>query len=192
MLSCLGTFGDQIGSFLSLPSPPAPKHNRLITKVRKTQHQNPEFGHTWGEIENKHAKMYISVNRLVTNHISDQGRPDPRGGLCCFWCPNKNWTLSIDASDALKIIKNEIELRKLQVWEYVFYLYNFIKSLITTEQHTKNLLSVPELAFVGFGGLFIWVLNPFYFGACNFLNSILFLWFLWTFLASLSIFVTHA
>jgi hypothetical protein len=29
-------------------------------KVRKTQHQNPEFGHTQGEIQNKPAKKYIS------------------------------------------------------------------------------------------------------------------------------------
>jgi hypothetical protein len=83
MLSCLGTFGDQIGSFLSLPPPPAPKRNRVISKVRKTQHQNPEFGHTRGEIQNKHAKMYIRVNRLVINHLSTQSRPDPRGGLYC-------------------------------------------------------------------------------------------------------------
>jgi len=90
MLSCVGTFGDQIGSFLSPPAPPPPKRNRAITKVRKTQHQNPEFGHTWGEIQNKHAKMYIMAKWLVTNHVSDQGRPDPRVGLCCFWYPNKN------------------------------------------------------------------------------------------------------
>jgi hypothetical protein len=29
---------------------------RVIRKVRKTQHQNPEFGHTQGEIQNKPAK----------------------------------------------------------------------------------------------------------------------------------------
>ncbi len=36
--------------------------NRVIHKVRKTQHQNPEFGHTQGEIQKKKpAKKYISI-----------------------------------------------------------------------------------------------------------------------------------
>jgi hypothetical protein len=30
-------------------------------KVRKTQHQNPEFGQTQGEIKKKPAKKYISI-----------------------------------------------------------------------------------------------------------------------------------
>jgi hypothetical protein len=37
---------------------------RIIPKVRKTQHQNPEFGHTQGEIpppKKKPAKKYISI-----------------------------------------------------------------------------------------------------------------------------------
>jgi hypothetical protein len=29
---------------------------RVIRKVRKTQHQNPEFGHTQGEIKKKPCK----------------------------------------------------------------------------------------------------------------------------------------
>ncbi len=33
---------------------------RVICKVRKTQHQNPEFGHTQGEIFLKPAKEYSS------------------------------------------------------------------------------------------------------------------------------------
>jgi len=39
----------------------------LVTrKVRKTQHQNPEFGHTQGEIQQpkkKPAKQYISIQQ---------------------------------------------------------------------------------------------------------------------------------
>jgi len=35
--------------------------NRVIRKVRKTQHQNPEFGHTQGEIKIKAAKKYFSI-----------------------------------------------------------------------------------------------------------------------------------
>jgi hypothetical protein len=31
-------------------------YNRVIHKVRKTQHQNPEFGHTQGEIQKTRAK----------------------------------------------------------------------------------------------------------------------------------------
>jgi hypothetical protein len=38
-------------------------YNRLIRKVRETQHQNPEFGHTQGEIKKKPAKKYISIQR---------------------------------------------------------------------------------------------------------------------------------
>ncbi len=34
---------------------------RVIRKVRQTQHQNPEFGHTQGEIFKKPAKKYISI-----------------------------------------------------------------------------------------------------------------------------------
>jgi hypothetical protein len=33
----------------------------LSGKVRKTQHQNPKFGHTQGEIKKKAAKKYISI-----------------------------------------------------------------------------------------------------------------------------------
>jgi hypothetical protein len=36
---------------------------RVIHKVRKTQHQNPEFGHTQGEIKEKPAKKYTSIQR---------------------------------------------------------------------------------------------------------------------------------
>jgi di/tripeptidase len=35
---------------------------KTCKKVRKTQHQNPEFGHTQGEIQKKKpAKKYISI-----------------------------------------------------------------------------------------------------------------------------------
>jgi hypothetical protein len=34
---------------------------RDIRKVRKRQHQYPEFGHTQGEIKKKPAKKYISI-----------------------------------------------------------------------------------------------------------------------------------
>jgi hypothetical protein len=36
---------------------------RVIHKVRKIQHQYPEFGHKQREIQNKPAKEYISIQR---------------------------------------------------------------------------------------------------------------------------------
>jgi hypothetical protein len=36
-------------------------NSRVIRKVRKTQHQNPEFGHIQGGIQKKPAKKYISI-----------------------------------------------------------------------------------------------------------------------------------
>jgi hypothetical protein len=35
--------------------------NKAICEVRQTQHQNPEFGHTQGEIQKTPAKKYISI-----------------------------------------------------------------------------------------------------------------------------------
>jgi hypothetical protein len=34
--------------------------------------------------------IFITVEQLVSEQLSAQ---DPRGGLHCFWCPNKTWTL---------------------------------------------------------------------------------------------------
>jgi hypothetical protein len=62
----------------------------------------------WGE-----KSLYTKVEQPMSNHLSAQGRLDPRGGLHCFWCPNKTWTLAIGASDALKIVKNELKFRKV-------------------------------------------------------------------------------
>jgi hypothetical protein len=36
---------------------------RVTRKVRKIQHQNPEFGHTHGEITKNPPKKYISIQR---------------------------------------------------------------------------------------------------------------------------------
>jgi hypothetical protein len=38
-------------------------HDRVIRIVRQTQHQNPEFRHTQGNIKKKPAKKYISIQR---------------------------------------------------------------------------------------------------------------------------------
>jgi hypothetical protein len=36
---------------------------RVIGKVRKTQHQNPEFGHTQGDIQKNSANKYVSIQQ---------------------------------------------------------------------------------------------------------------------------------
>jgi hypothetical protein len=46
-------FLEKVGDFLG--------DIRDIHKVRKRQHQYPEFGHTRGEIQKKPAKKYISI-----------------------------------------------------------------------------------------------------------------------------------
>jgi len=55
----------------------------------------------------------VRVEGPVNEPLSAQSRPDPRRVLCCFWCPNKTWTPPLGASDALKIFKNWLEMRKL-------------------------------------------------------------------------------
>jgi hypothetical protein len=42
---------------------PKPANIRVIRKVRKTQHQNPECGHTEGGIKKNPAKKYISIQQ---------------------------------------------------------------------------------------------------------------------------------
>jgi hypothetical protein len=44
---------------------------RVICKVRKTQHQNPKFDHTRGEISKKLAKKYISFQRRVGGVVGE-------------------------------------------------------------------------------------------------------------------------
>jgi hypothetical protein len=41
-----------------------------------------------------------------------QGRLDPRGGVSCFWCPNKTGTSLVVAFDTLTIVENGLEMRK--------------------------------------------------------------------------------
>jgi len=58
----------------------------LISKVRKTQHQNPEFGHTEGEIQKKPAKKKLGIQRCETQktinfHLSFLF---PRRLHCCY------------------------------------------------------------------------------------------------------------
>jgi hypothetical protein len=52
--------------------------------------------------------------RPVSKHLSAQGRPDPRGGLCCVCFTNRTWTPLIAASGTLQIVENWLKLRMLQ------------------------------------------------------------------------------
>jgi len=67
----------------------------------------------WNASEIPTFFLHSRINQLVSKHLSTQGRLDLKGGLCCFWCPNKAWTPLIGASSTQKIIINTIELRKL-------------------------------------------------------------------------------
>jgi hypothetical protein len=71
-------------------------HNREMRTVRKTQHQNPEFGPKPGEIrKNQQKKKYISIqerrarnsNFLVVNWVSSCIDPSflcPERLHCCY------------------------------------------------------------------------------------------------------------
>jgi hypothetical protein len=50
----------------------------------------------------------------MNDHLIAYGKPDPKGWLHCFWCPNKTSTLHIGTLGTLIIVKNGFELRKLQ------------------------------------------------------------------------------
>jgi hypothetical protein len=53
------------------------------------------------------------VEWLVSEHLSAQGNPDPSGGLHYFFFLKKSWTPPLGASDALNIVQNGLEMRKL-------------------------------------------------------------------------------
>jgi hypothetical protein len=41
------------------------RHIRVICSVMKTEHQNPEFGHKWGEIKKNLAKKCIGIHNVL-------------------------------------------------------------------------------------------------------------------------------
>jgi hypothetical protein len=69
---------DSSNSLLPHTLPNAYLYITLICKVRKTQHHNPEFGHTQGEIQKKPEKKYISnsmgdsTQKTIKKYISIQ------------------------------------------------------------------------------------------------------------------------
>jgi hypothetical protein len=54
------------------------------------------------------------VDWPVTEQLSAWGGPDPREGFHCFCCPNETSSPPLSASDTLTIVKNGLEMRKLQ------------------------------------------------------------------------------
>ncbi len=63
-------------------------YNRVIRKVRKTQRQYPEFGHTHGEIKKKPAKKYISIQRGMKLRKFNFGGKSVFHPVCPFsWAP---------------------------------------------------------------------------------------------------------
>jgi hypothetical protein len=50
----------------------------------------------------------------MVEHLSNQGRPNSRGRLHWFYCPNKTWTPPISTYNTLNIVKNIINLKKIE------------------------------------------------------------------------------
>jgi hypothetical protein len=73
----------------------------------------------------------------MTKHLNVHGKWDPRGGLHCFCCPNKTWTLVINTFSTQKNIKNIIDVKKLQPPK-VKGVKNSNKKKKTTEHYTQT------------------------------------------------------
>jgi hypothetical protein len=54
------------------------------------------------------------VDQPVTKHLSNQDKPNPKGGLCYIKYPNKTWTPPLGTFDTLTIVKYKIKWKKLQ------------------------------------------------------------------------------
>jgi hypothetical protein len=82
------------------------------------------------------------VDGLVTKQ---QGRLDPRGGLRCFWCPNKTGASPVGASDTLTIVENRLEMRKFWSSRVVKGVKNSKKTNHQTLQRLVSLRSKTSL-----------------------------------------------
>jgi len=49
----------------------------------------------------------------VSEHLSIQSKPNPRGKFRCFWCPKKTWMPPLGTFDVLKIVKNGLDMKLL-------------------------------------------------------------------------------
>jgi len=84
------------------------------------------------------------------------------------------WPLLLSTLITFLLILNDLKCYKSTTWSST----NHLGTLIAREQHTRNFLSVQELAFVVLGGLFCWVLDPLYFEVLTFPFLIYFWWLL--------------
>jgi hypothetical protein len=69
------------------------------------------------------------------------------------------WPLLLSTLITFLLILNNLKCCKNTIWNSENHLW----TLIATEQHKMKILSVWELTFVMFSGLFFWVLEPLYF-----------------------------
>jgi hypothetical protein len=65
------------------------------------------------EIRRTIRELY-RVEQLVSEHLSAQGRLNPRVRLCCFWCLNKLEFLLLAHLTHYYFFKNGLETRKLR------------------------------------------------------------------------------
>jgi len=131
-----------------------PMHPSSLRAFQRHQPRTQSEASWFSESHSYKTKQITLVNWPVIEHLSSQGRPDRREGLCCFWCPNKTW-IFLDVSNTLKIVKNEMKLRKVLPLK-VEGVKNSKKKHHQTLQrlvpeHTKNSLYVALilLEFVG-------------------------------------------
>jgi hypothetical protein len=57
----------------------------------------------------------------MIEHVSTQGKMDPKGGIRCFSCPNKTWTLPLNlhiwhVKNRQKRIRNEKVMAFQNIW----------------------------------------------------------------------------
>ncbi len=57
--------------------------------------------------------LMFRVDLLVVKYLSAQYKSDPKGGLHCFWFPNKTQTSLFYASKTRTIVENRLKMRKL-------------------------------------------------------------------------------
>ncbi len=67
---------------------------------------------TW--LNHLNFSLSTRVDWPVIEHLSVQGRPNPKEGLRCFRCANKTWIPLLAASDTLPIVKTGLEMTKLR------------------------------------------------------------------------------
>ncbi len=92
--------------------------------------------------------IVIKAEWLVSKYLSTQGRLDPRGGLCCFWCLEKNLNLSYWHIWCIKNRQKRIRIEKVITPKVEGVKNSKNKPLKATKpvpKHSKHTLYVPLL-----------------------------------------------